>query len=196
MDPESIPLPAFILDSRSLLEMYADFYSFSQLFIQIPNGDTEYERFKRVVKWYLSTFRARLVPKKPYNPILGEVFKCLYQVDDTEKNFENEKISNGSIPWAENDQLTFIAEQVSHHPPISAFYLEHINKGIQLNGFTKSQSKFLGLSVGVESIGNGVINLLKHNEQYIFTFPTAFVRSILTIPWLEMSGKVTINCEK
>ena len=74
MDLESINLPAFILDSRSLLEMYADFYSFSNYFIQITDGESEYERFRRVIKWYLTTFRARLVPKKPYNPVLGEVF--------------------------------------------------------------------------------------------------------------------------
>lgn len=28
-----------------------------------------------------------------------------------------EKVTNGPIPGARKDQLTFIAEQVSHHPP-------------------------------------------------------------------------------
>jgi hypothetical protein len=35
----------------------------------------------QVVKWYLSTFHAGRkspVAKKPYNPILGEIFQCWY----------------------------------------------------------------------------------------------------------------------
>ena len=196
MDLESIPLPAFILESRSLLEMHAEMYSFSELFVQIPDGSTEYERFKRVVKWYLSTFQARLVPKKPYNPILGEVFQCLYETNDSDENFKSKNSLNGPIPWAKSSQLNFFAQQVSHHPPITAFYLENANKGIQLDGFVKSVSKFYGLTVGVESIGNSVISLMQHNEEYVFTFPASFVRSIFTVPWLEISGKVNISCKK
>jgi hypothetical protein len=196
MDLESIPLPAFILESRSVLEMLADLYSYSDLFVQIPDGQTEYERFKRVVKWYLSTFRARLVPKKPYNPIIGEVFQCIYEIGNSDENFERKITPNRPISWANSNDLSFVAEQVSHHPPISAFYLEHSNRGIQLNGFAKSVSKFYGLSVGVESIGNSVISLLKYDEEYVFTYPASFVRSILTVPWLEIVGKVTISCQK
>lgn len=37
----------------------------------------------KVVKWYLSTFHAGRkspVAKKPYNPILGELFQCWYSI--------------------------------------------------------------------------------------------------------------------
>lgn len=37
----------------------------------------------KVVKWYLSTFHAGRkspVAKKPYNPILGEIFQCWYTI--------------------------------------------------------------------------------------------------------------------
>jgi len=196
MDLDNIPLPAFILESRSMLEMFADFAEFTELILEMPDANTQHERMIRVLKWYLSTFRARVVVKKPYNPIQGEVFRCVYDTKSKESETIIESNIEGTLPWSNSNQLSFIAEQVSHHPPISAFYLEHISKGIELSGFCRIKSKYLGLSVGVESIGNGVINLLKHNEQYLFTFPTAFVRSILTIPWLEMGGKVTISCEK
>ena len=119
MDPESIPLPAFILESRSILEMYADFYSSSDLFAQIPDGQTQYERFKRVVKWYLSTFYGRLIAKKPYNPILGEVFQCIFETELSKENAETkEQVSDGPVPWANQNHVVFMAEQVSHHPPI------------------------------------------------------------------------------
>jgi hypothetical protein len=44
--------------------------------------------------------------------------------------------------------VTFVAEQVSHHPPISAFYAEHSEAGISFNGYIYTKSSFLGLSIG------------------------------------------------
>lgn len=75
----------------------------------------------QVVKWYLSTFHAGRkspVAKKPYNPILGEVFKCWYDLPAVSTN-SSTLVTDGPVPWANRDQLTFIAEQVSHHPPSS-----------------------------------------------------------------------------
>jgi len=33
-----------------------------------------------------------------------------------------------------------------------------------------------------------------HNEEYIATLPSAYGRSILTVPWVELGGKCVINC--
>lgn len=42
----------------------------------------------------------------------------------------------------------------------------------------------------------GCLYLLEHDEEYTFTLPCAYARSILTVPWVELGGKVTINCAK
>lgn len=42
----------------------------------------------------------------------------------------------------------------------------------------------------------GVLHLLEHEEEYVFTLPSAYARSILTIPWVELGGKVNINCAR
>ncbi|KAL8165435.1 UNVERIFIED_CONTAM: Oxysterol-binding protein- protein 10 [Gekko kuhli] len=42
----------------------------------------------------------------------------------------------------------------------------------------------------------GVLYLLEHGEEYVFTLPSAYARSILTIPWVELGGKVNIHCAK
>lgn len=42
----------------------------------------------------------------------------------------------------------------------------------------------------------GVLHLLEHNEDYVFTLPCAYARSILAVPWVELGGKVTISCAK
>lgn len=49
-----------------------------------------------------------------------------------------------------------------------------------------TKSKFLGLSIGVHNIGQGSIYLLDRGEEYIVTFPSAYGRSILTVPWIEL----------
>lgn len=76
------------------------------------------DRMVQVVRWYLSAYHAgrkSAVAKKPYNPILGEVFQCYWDIP-TEKT-DSQCVDDGPVPWCRRDQLTFISEQVSHHPP-------------------------------------------------------------------------------
>lgn len=82
---------------------------------------TPRERMVQTVKWYLSSYHAgrkSSVAKKPYNPILGEIFQCHWNVPaDVQDNEAAELVAEGPVPWCKSNQLTFMAEQVSHHPP-------------------------------------------------------------------------------
>ncbi|XP_015792851.1 oxysterol-binding protein-related protein 9 isoform X1 [Tetranychus urticae] len=201
MDLTKVVLPTFILERRSLLEMYADFFAHPDLFTSIPDFETPEDRFIATVRWYLSAFHAgrkTSVAKKPYNPVLGEIFKCYWKLPGVSNQSESETgeklVSDGPIPWATSNDLTFLAEQVSHHPPISAFYAEHVDKRIMCSAHIYTKSKFLGLSIGVLHIGQGSIYLLDKGEEYIITFPSAYGRSILTVPWIELGGSVSVTC--
>jgi len=152
------------------------------------------------------------IAKKPYNPILGEQFHCLFDptddVSDAASAYKPVQTKNppttsqsGSNPlkWAKSNQVQFMAEQVSHHPPISAFYAEQVDKKIQFNGQLWTKSKFLGLSICVHNIGQGVISLLDgpgKGEEYVVTFPSGYGRSILSIPWVELGGQCSLTCTK
>uniref|UniRef100_A0A3Q0SS25 Oxysterol-binding protein n=1 Tax=Amphilophus citrinellus TaxID=61819 RepID=A0A3Q0SS25_AMPCI len=92
--------------------------------------------------------------------------------------------------------VRFVAEQVSHHPPVSGFYCECKEKRMCVNMHVWTKSKYMGMSVGVSMVGEGVLHLLEHDEEYVFTLPSAYARSILSVPWVELGGKVTINCAK
>lgn len=35
--------------------------------------------------------------------------------------------------------------------------------------------------------------MFDHNEEYLLTFPNGYGRSILTTPWIELGGSVTIS---
>uniref|UniRef100_A0A671W1K2 Oxysterol-binding protein n=1 Tax=Sparus aurata TaxID=8175 RepID=A0A671W1K2_SPAAU len=201
MDLTKVVLPTFILERRSLLEMYADFFAHPDLFVSIAEQPEPRERMVNVVKWYLSAFHAGRkgsVAKKPYNPILGEVFYCHWDLPcETEEPLPHtETVTDGPVPWSSANSVRFVAEQVSHHPPISAFYAECLSKKIQFNAHIWTKSKFLGMSIGVHNIGQGCVSCLEHDEHYILTFPNGYGRSILTVPWVELGGECNISCSK
>ena len=50
--------------------------------------------------------------------------------------------------------------------------------------------------MAVHNVGQGMVTLLDLDEEYIATFPSAYGRSILTVPWVELGGKVNIQCPK
>ncbi|KAJ7405360.1 Oxysterol-binding protein-related protein 9 [Willisornis vidua] len=179
MDLTKVVLPTFILERRSLLEMYADFFAHPDLFVSISDQKDPKERMVQVVKWYLSAFHAGRkgsVAKKPYNPILGEIFRCHWVLPGSEGEDDMEPVSEGPVPWVSKSSVTFVAEQVSHHPPISAFYAECFSKRIQFNAHIWTKSKFLGMSIGVHNIGQGCVTCLDHDEHYILTFPNGYGR--------------------
>ncbi|GFR90017.1 oxysterol-binding protein [Elysia marginata] len=172
MDLTKVVLPTFILERRSLLEMFADFFAHPDAFTKIADMTSPRERMVQVIRWYLGAFHAGRpseIAKKPYNPILGETFKCYWHIPDLEDNGVSQ---------------------------ISAFYAEHYNKRISLDGYIWTKSKFLGLSIGVHMIGQCVLSVLDYDEEYTLTFPSGYGRSILTVPWIEMGGKINIACAK
>ncbi|MBV97629.1 Oxysterol-binding protein-related protein 10, partial [Eschrichtius robustus] len=201
-----VVLPTFILEKRSLLEMYADFLAHPDLLLAVAAGATPQDRVIGFVEYYLTAFhegRKGTLAKKPYNPIIGETFHCSWEVPKDRVRPKRTAVpaaSGHEHPMADdpskNYKMRFVAEQVSHHPPVSCFYCECKEKRLCVNTHVWTKSKFMGMSVGVSMIGEGVLRLLEHGEDYVFTLPSAYARSILTIPWVELGGKVSITCAK
>ncbi|XP_055066837.1 oxysterol-binding protein-related protein 10 isoform X1 [Misgurnus anguillicaudatus] len=210
MDLTRVVLPTFILEKRSLLEMYANFMAHPDMFLAITSGTTAEERIIRFVEYYLTAFhegRKGAVAKKPYNPILGENFHCIWDVPrDKVRPLRTTgsspapavapSVQTSSTEGVGSYRLHFVAEQVSHHPPVSGFYCECKERRICVNTHVWTKSKFMGMSIGVSMVGEGVLHLLDHDEEYVFTLPSAYARSILTVPWVELGGKVSIACAK
>jgi hypothetical protein len=197
MDLTKVTLPTFILERRSLLEMYADFFAHPDDFLKGTETDNAEERMISVIRYYLGAFypaRKSGVAKKPYNPILGETFRCRWTVPGLE--LTGKQTTDGPFPGSDINQITFVAEQVSHHPPVSAFYAEHPGKRVSLNAHIWTKSSFLGLSIGVANIGNATVYLQDFDEKYVVTFPNGYGRSIMSTPWVELGGKVEVKCEK
>uniref|UniRef100_A0A8C7FWZ1 Oxysterol-binding protein n=1 Tax=Oncorhynchus kisutch TaxID=8019 RepID=A0A8C7FWZ1_ONCKI len=180
MDLSKVVLPTFILEPRSFLDKLSDYYYHANLLSEAAREESPYGRIKQVVRWYLSGFYKKPKGlKKPYNPILGETFRCCWLHPQT-------------------DSCTFyIAEQISHHPPISAFYVCNKKDGFYISGSILAKSKFYGNSLSAILDGRARLMLLGRDEEYIITMPYAHCKGILYgTMTLELGGKITIECEK
>ncbi|XP_077938913.1 oxysterol-binding protein-related protein 5 isoform X1 [Gasterosteus aculeatus] len=180
MDLSKVVLPTFILEPRSFLDKLSDYYYHADLLSQAVLEESGYGRIKQVLRWYLSGFYKKPKGlKKPYNPILGETFRCCWLHPQT-------------------DSCTFyIAEQVSHHPPISAFYVCNRKDGFSISGSILAKSKFYGNSLSAILDGKARLLFLGRDEEYVITMPYAHCKGILYgTMTLELGGKVTIECEK
>ncbi|KAH7645527.1 oxysterol-binding protein-related protein 8 isoform X4 [Dermatophagoides farinae] len=180
MDLSKVVLPTFILEPRSFLEKLTDYYYHCDIISNAALEDDPLMRMKLILKWYLSGFYKKPKGlKKPYNPILGETFRCYWHHPET-------------------DSRTFyIAEQVSHHPPVSAFYVTNRKDGFCISGSILAKSKFYGNSISALLEGTARLTLLARGEDYLITFPFAHCKGIFLGPLaFELGGKVTITCEK
>jgi hypothetical protein len=98
--------------------------------ISTPSKTDPLDRLVDVVRYFLSGFHIRPKGvKKPYNPVLGEFFRCRYQLDDASRAF-------------------FICEQVSHHPPCSTYFYMNPQRGLKITGTIMPKARFLGNSAG------------------------------------------------
>ncbi|XP_063159995.1 oxysterol-binding protein-related protein 10 isoform X2 [Candoia aspera] len=190
MDLTRVVLPAFILEKRSLLEMFANFLSHPDLFLSISCGTTPEERIISFVEYYLTAFhegRKGAVAKKPYNPIIGETFHCSWDVPkDRVKPMRTNNASCGLKGQASSEcyRLRFVAEQVSHHPPVSSFYCECKEKKVCVNVHVWTKSKFMGMSVGV-SMAFFILWSMTKNIYLRYLVPT----HVLYLPFLGWSSE-------
>lgn len=123
--------------------------------------------------------------KKPYNPVLGEFFRCHWTFD------------KGDIPGADSSsESVYIAEQVCHHPPISAFFYANPVRRIYMNGEFRPKSKFLGNSAATITEGDTRIRCLDYpDEEYVITMPNIYARGILFgTMYMEVGDMATVKC--
>ncbi|XP_006861097.1 PREDICTED: oxysterol-binding protein-related protein 5 [Chrysochloris asiatica] len=180
MDLSRVVLPTFVLEPRSFLNKLSDYYYHADLLSRAALEENAYGRIKQVLRWYLSGFYKKPKGiKKPYNPILGETFRCRWSHPQT------------------NSYTFYIAEQVSHHPPVSAFHVSNRKDGFCINGSITARSKFYGNSLSALLEGKATLTFLNRAEDYTITMPYAHCKGILYgTMTMELGGKVTIECEK
>ncbi|XP_037694732.1 oxysterol-binding protein-related protein 5 isoform X2 [Choloepus didactylus] len=180
MDLSRVVLPTAVLEPRSFLSKLSDHCYHADLLSRAALEEDAYGRMKHVLRWYLSGFYKKPQGiKKPYNPILGETFRCCWFHPQT------------------NSHTFYIAEQVSHHPPVSAFHVSNRKDGFCISGSITAKSRFYGNSLSALLDGKATLSFLSRAEDYTITMPYAHCKGILYgTMTMELGGKVTVECEK
>ncbi|KAJ3225065.1 hypothetical protein HK099_007440 [Clydaea vesicula] len=179
-DLHKVTLPTFVLEPRSMLERITDFVSHPDLILETAKKEDPVIRFIDVVRYFISIWHVRPKGvKKPYNPVLGELFRCKWE-------FEN------------NTEGYYVAEQVSHHPPISCYVFASPENNIIITGEVRPTSKFLGNSAATIMGGGSKIQFLNRpGEEYFVSTPNIYARGILFgTMFMELGDIVTIKCPK
>ncbi len=187
-------LPAQLLEPIPNLE-YWGYLDRPETFIAIGDSEDALGRMLGCLRfWFTKDLKyVKGKPCKPYNSTLGEFFRCQWEVEDNLEALrgEEKKINLHETPSApEGDstkgkpvRINYLTEQTSHHPPVSAFYIDCPDKGISARGYDQLSAKFTGTSVRVipGQYNQGIFVQLhnRQDEEYQMTHPAAYLGGFL-----------------
>eukprot|EP01103_Thecamoeba_quadrilineata_P007459 TRINITY_DN17335_c0_g1_i1.p1 TRINITY_DN17335_c0_g1~~TRINITY_DN17335_c0_g1_i1.p1 ORF type:complete len:424 (+),score=76.37 TRINITY_DN17335_c0_g1_i1:89-1360(+) len=177
-DMTKVSLPSVLLRPYSMIEEFG-----SRTLGHIPilyKSTTQTDALERmitVVSWVLSTTRDENFNHKPFNSILGETHVARLTTDDT--------------------YTYFFGEQISHHPPVTAFVVKNDEHQITITGTYTFSIKFAPNSIHVTT--NGKCEIRLGEDVYIMekSLPDMIIKNSLfgkkAVAWV---GKMTVSCPK
>ncbi|KAI9833871.1 MAG: hypothetical protein M1826_006394 [Phylliscum demangeonii] len=187
-------LPAQLLEPTPNLE-YWTYLDRPETFVSMAEPDDPLGRMLAVLTfWFTKDLKyVKGRPCKPYNSTLGEFFRCSWDVEPAPGPIRPPSppppLPPSAAPLAPPPPLhrpvrvSFLTEQTSHHPPVSAFVISCPEKGITARGFDQLSAKFTGTSVrvspGAYNLGIFVTLHQRGDEEYQLTHPTAYLGGLL-----------------
>lgn len=180
-DLTRVTLPSQLVHPYSMLEVIGHRYLGQAPYLYgINDLKDPLERFLQIVRRYLSLVRQEEFEKKPYNPVLGETHQA----------------------WIESDKhgrTTCLSEQVSHHPPVAAFFTTNDKENSRVEGNISFNVRFAGNSVSVTTEGKSMVYLGDYDEVYEMSkgLPDMIITNvILGTKRVFWDGDVSIDCKK
>ncbi|MCJ1313950.1 Oxysterol binding protein [Agyrium rufum] len=180
-DLASLTAPPFILGTISLTEFSAYWTEHPSIFVAPANEPDPEKRALLVLKWFLTTLKQQYASrsdklgseKKPLNPFLGELYTGKW--DD------------------ENGTTNLISEQVSHHPPVTAYSIWNDKHGIRLQGYNGQKASF-SRTIHIKQIGHALLHIDAYDEDYIFTLPSIHIEGLIYgNPFVELNKSTYIS---
>ncbi len=173
-DLNRFTVPVFFNEPISSLQKFVEFFQYVDLFNKGANEINPFLRLAYCACFCIGEFvidNARQA--KFFNPLLFETYE-----------------------YIDNDlDYRVFAEQVSHHPAISACYAE--GNGWNFYSNTNAVLKFLITGrLEINAIGKTYISFTRFNDNISFTKPKVVVRNLIfgTIT-IDVEGKFTVNNE-
>uniref|UniRef100_A0A9J8C0Y4 Oxysterol-binding protein n=2 Tax=Cyprinus carpio TaxID=7962 RepID=A0A9J8C0Y4_CYPCA len=169
-DLSKVAMPVQLNEPLNTLQRLCEEVEYCHLLDTAANTHDPHMRMVYIAAFAVSAYACSFTRAggKPFNPILGETYECLRQ----DKGFR------------------FIAEQVSHHPPVSACHCESKNYTFWQD--VRWKNKFWGKSM--EIVPMGVTHLELFGDRYEWSKVTSCIHNILSGQrWIEHYGEMSIK---
>nr|XP_046173943.1 oxysterol-binding protein-related protein 6-like isoform X2 [Oncorhynchus gorbuscha] len=174
-DLSKVSMPVELNEPLNTLQHMCEELEYTELLDRAADTEDPYERMAIMAAFVISGYSSTYyrAGSKPFNPLLGETYECI----------------------REDKGMCFIAEQVSHHPPISACHADS-NKFTFLQD-VRWKNKFWGKSMEILPIGTVNVILPSFGDHYEWNKVTTCVHNILSgRRWIEHYGEITVRNTK
>ncbi|XP_070767360.1 oxysterol-binding protein-related protein 3 isoform X4 [Enoplosus armatus] len=171
-DLSKVAMPVQLNEPLNTLQRLCEELEYSELLDRAANTQDPFQRMIYIATFVVSGYASSYYRTggKPFNPILGETYEC----DRPDKGFR------------------FVAEQVSHHPPISACHAE--SKNFIFWQDVRCKNKFWGKSMEIVPVGTTHVTLPGFGDHYEWNKVTSCIHNILSGQrWIEHYGEISIR---
>ncbi|XP_008419846.1 oxysterol-binding protein-related protein 3-like [Poecilia reticulata] len=171
-DLSKVAMPVQLNEPINTLQRLCEELEYSELLDIANQTEDPYQRMVYVATFAISAYASSYyrAGSKPFNPVLGETYEC----DRPDKGFR------------------FIAEQVSHHPPVSACHSD--SKNFCFWQDVRWKNKFWGKSMEIVPMGTTHVTLPAFGDHYEWNKVTSCIHNILSGQrWIEHYGEMAIK---
>ncbi|XP_018522279.1 oxysterol-binding protein-related protein 3 [Lates calcarifer] len=171
-DLSKVAMPVQLNEPLNTLQRLCEELEYSELLDTANQTQDPYQRMVYVATFAISAYASTYhrAGSKPFNPVLGETYEC----DRPDKGFR------------------FIAEQVSHHPPVSACHSDSRNFTFWQD--VRWKNKFWGKSMEIVPMGTTHVTLPAFGDHYEWNKVTSCIHNILSGQrWIEHYGEMAIK---
>lgn len=164
-----VTLPVMIFEPMTMLQRMAELMEYAHLLELADKCKDPYMKMVYATSWAVTIYYAYQRTWKPFNPILGETFEMANYLG-----------------------ISFISEQVCHHPPMSCGHGE--NEHFTYDVTSKLRTKFLGNSVDVYPVGRTRVTLKRTGEVLDLVPPPTKVNNLIFgRTWLDSPGEMVMS---
>nr|XP_046192536.1 oxysterol-binding protein-related protein 3-like [Oncorhynchus gorbuscha] len=171
-DLSKVAMPVQLNEPLNTLQRLCEELEYSELLDRAADTQDPFERMVYIATFAVSGYASSYhrAGGKPFNPVLGETYEC----DRPDKG------------------LRFVAEQVSHHPPISACHADSKNYIFWQD--IRWKNKFWGKSMEIVPVGTTHVMLPGFGDHYEWNKVTSCIHNILSGQrWIEHYGEISIR---
>ncbi|XP_045780012.1 oxysterol-binding protein-related protein 1 isoform X8 [Maniola jurtina] len=165
-----ITMPVVFNEPLSFLQRMLEYLEYAHLLRMASEQTDPVARMEYIAAFAVSALASNWERLgKPFNPLLGETYEL------------------------ERPEFRAVCEQVSHHPPVSAFHAD--SPHFVFHGSVHPKLKFCGKSVEIQPKGHVTVELPRWGEAYTWTNVNCCVHNVIVGKlWIEQYGAMEVTC--